>query len=73
MIPAKSYECELCRDSGVVARFTRSGGYKCAGPFPDDARGCYEDLCDCPEGVKARREERLHDAALAKRDKAGAA
>lgn len=52
-------ECEQCKDSGVIARFTRTGEYKCAGPVPDHARGCYEDLCSCPEGQKARREETL--------------
>lgn len=51
------FECEWCKDSGTIARFTRTGGYKCAGPVPEDARGCYEDICErCPEGRKAQRE-----------------
>lgn len=54
---AKAYDCDHCRDSGTIARHTHGGGYKCAGPVPEDARGCYEDFCDqCPEGAAARRE-----------------
>lgn len=67
MKPAKAYECEQCRDYGTIARHTGSGSYRCAGPVPDDARGCYEDYCDCPEGAKLIREDRQRDAAIAAR------
>lgn len=49
-------ECERCKDSGTIARFTSTGHYKCAGPVPEDARRCFEDFCECPEGAKLERE-----------------
>lgn len=58
MADNKPYECDHCRDSGTVARFVSTGNYKCAGPVPDNARGCYETYCDCPIGMGLRREER---------------
>lgn len=57
MKPAKAYDCETCKDSGTVARFTSNGNYKCAGPVPEDARRCFEAFCDCPQGASLQREE----------------
>ena len=39
-------ECPRCAGSGEIACFTRNGHYKCAGPVPDDARGCFPAKCD---------------------------
>jgi len=39
-------DCRHCAGSGEIACFTRNGHYKCAGPVPDDARGCFAVKCD---------------------------
>ena len=50
--------CEMCNDTGWMCCFIRSGEWKCAGPAPDDARGCYDVTCECEEGDARRYEFR---------------
>ncbi len=54
-------ECEYCKGSGEVAYFTRNGHYKCAGPVPDDARGCFPGKCPQCNGVGEFRTDEQED------------
>lgn len=51
-------ECDLCKYSGLVVINIRSNTYRCAGPAPENARGCTEQYCNCHEGMEARRLEK---------------